>query len=60
ERRKQIYQEVHKIIYAEQPACFLYFPYDFYAISARFQNTAAYFTLNMPTYTIKDWYIQEQ
>jgi len=60
EKRKEIYQEVHKIIYEEQPACFLYFPYLFYGISSRFQNTDAYFTINMPTYTIKDWYIEEQ
>jgi peptide/nickel transport system substrate-binding protein len=59
EKRKGIYQQIHKIIYEEQPACFLYFPYDFYAVSAKFQNTAAYFSLNMPTYTIKDWYIKE-
>jgi len=59
EKRKGIYQQIHKIIYEEQPACFLYFPYYFYAVSARFQNTDAYFTINMPTYTIKDWYIKE-
>jgi peptide/nickel transport system substrate-binding protein len=59
EKRKQIYQQIHKIVYEDQPACFLYFPYYFYAVSARFQNTDAYFSLNMPTYTIKDWYITE-
>jgi len=59
DKRKQIYQQIHKIIYEEQPTCFLYFPHFFYAISAKFKNADAYFTMNMPTYTMKDWYIAE-
>jgi len=60
EKRKEIYQSIHKLIYEEQPACFLYFPFFFYAISNNFINTDEYFTLNMPTYTIKNWYFSVQ
>jgi peptide/nickel transport system substrate-binding protein len=57
EQLKQIYQKIHQLISADQPACFLYFPFLFFAISSKFENTEAYFSLNMPTYTIKDWFI---
>ncbi len=51
------YQSLHKMIYEKQPACFLFFPASFCAISARFENTDAFFCRHMPNYVIKDWYM---
>jgi peptide/nickel transport system substrate-binding protein len=59
QKRKETYQKIHQLIYQDQPACFLYFPFFFHAISARFKNTDAYFTLNMPTYTIKNFWLNQ-
>jgi ABC-type transport system substrate-binding protein len=56
EEREKIYQQIHQLIYADQPACFLYFPFVFHAISSRFENTDEFFTVNMPTYTMKEWF----
>ena len=60
EERKRVYQKIHRIIYDEQPACFLYFPFVFHAVSSKFKNVDDFFTLNMPHYTMKDWYIEEE
>jgi peptide/nickel transport system substrate-binding protein len=59
QKRKELYQKIHLLIYQDQPACFLYFPFFFHAISAKFKNTDEYFTVNMPTYTIKDFWINQ-
>ncbi|MCA9405482.1 MAG: hypothetical protein KC684_03020 [Candidatus Omnitrophica bacterium] len=56
EKRTLIYQELHKLIYDDQPATFLFFPISLHAVSADFENTDEYFSPHMPTYTIKDWY----
>lgn len=56
--RVRRYQSLHKIIYDEQLACFLFFPARFCAISSRFKNTDAFFCRHMPDYMIKDWYIK--
>ncbi|VAX37243.1 Oligopeptide ABC transporter, periplasmic oligopeptide-binding protein OppA (TC 3.A.1.5.1) [hydrothermal vent metagenome] len=53
----KIYQHIHKIIYADQPACFLFFPTSFHAVTANLKNTDAFFNIYMPGRTIKDWYI---
>jgi peptide/nickel transport system substrate-binding protein len=58
QQRRKIYQKIHQLISEDQSACFLYFPSDFHGISARFKNTDAYFTVNMPTYTIKDFFLK--
>jgi peptide/nickel transport system substrate-binding protein len=58
-KRKKIYQEMHRVIYADQPACFLYFPYIFHAVASKFGNTDDFFSLNMPLYTMKDCYLKE-
>ena len=58
--RKELYQTIHKIIYNNQPACFLFFSSDFGAISRRFQNTDVYFFHSMPTYAIKDFYVETE
>jgi peptide/nickel transport system substrate-binding protein len=55
EKRQKIYQRIHRLIYADQPAGFLYFPFVFHAVSSRFENTDELFNLNMPFYTVKDW-----
>lgn len=57
--RKECYQKIQHTIYENQPACFLFFPMSFHAISAKIQNSNLYLTSNMPTYTIKDWYISK-
>jgi len=59
EQKKKIYQKIHRLIYQDQPACFLYFPFVFHAVSARFENTDAYFNVNMPNYVIKDFFIKD-
>jgi len=60
EKRKIIYQKIQRLIYEDQPACFLFFPFVFHAVSAQFKNVDEFFTLNMPHYTMKDWYIKKQ
>jgi len=60
EKRSKIYQEIHKIIHEDQPACFLFFPFDFQVVSAKFEGVDEFFTLSMPYYTIKDWYLGTQ
>ncbi|MFH1772499.1 MAG: ABC transporter substrate-binding protein [Candidatus Omnitrophota bacterium] len=55
EQRDLIYRRIHRLIYEDQPACFLYFPFIFHAVSNKFENTDDFFTVNMPFYTIKDW-----
>lgn len=57
-KREVIYKNIHQLIYKDQPGCFLYFPFVFHAVSARFKNTDAYFNINMPTYAIKDFFIE--
>ena len=57
--RKELYQEMHAIIYDEQPICFLPTYYVFHAMSKRFKNTNDYFSLGMPPYTIKDFYVDD-
>ncbi len=56
-RRRGIYQRIHALIYNGQCVCFLFLPDFFCAVSSFWENTAAFFTVNMPTYTIKDWYV---
>jgi len=59
EKRIAIYKEIHKEIYNDQPACFLFFPVFYSSINTKLQNTQGFFNLHMPTYTLKDWYINE-
>ncbi|MDD5194556.1 MAG: ABC transporter substrate-binding protein, partial [Candidatus Omnitrophica bacterium] len=60
EKRQKIYQKIHRIIYEDQPACFLYSFFTFHAVSNRFRDANDFFTLNMPFYTMKDWYLKTQ
>ncbi|MFH1226993.1 MAG: ABC transporter substrate-binding protein [Planctomycetota bacterium] len=58
-QQKKIYRDIHKIIYKEQPATFLYYPPILSAVNARIQNTDAIFNLpEMPFYYMKDWSIK--
>ena len=59
-KREWIYQEIHRFIYQDQPVCFLYFPFWFHAVSAKFENTDKLFTLSMPFYAIKDWRLKQK
>ena len=58
-KQTDIFKEIHRMIYDDQPACFLFFPAGYFAINSKFRNTDEYFNVYMPTYTIKDWYISE-
>jgi peptide/nickel transport system substrate-binding protein len=60
EERQKIYQNIHQLIYADQPVCFLYFPFLFHAISSNFENTDDFFTLSMPYYTMQDWLVKDR
>ena len=57
--RVDIYRKVHSIVYEDQPACFLFFPVSFHAVSAKFENVDGFFNSHMPGYSFKDWYIDE-
>jgi peptide/nickel transport system substrate-binding protein len=58
-KRKWIYQEIHRFIYADQPVCFLYFPFHFHVVSSKFTNTDELFSLGMPYVTIRKWSINK-
>ncbi|MFC1620939.1 ABC transporter substrate-binding protein [Candidatus Omnitrophota bacterium] len=60
EKRQEFYEEIHELIYGDQPACFLYFPFYFQAASNRFENVDEFFNVNMPYYTMKDWHIERR
>ncbi|MFC1510412.1 ABC transporter substrate-binding protein [Candidatus Omnitrophota bacterium] len=57
DERKQAFYQIHKLIYEDQPACFLFFPSGFSAVTSKFKNTDEHFSLKMPTYTIKNWFL---
>ncbi|MFA5100332.1 MAG: ABC transporter substrate-binding protein [Candidatus Omnitrophota bacterium] len=58
--RQGIYREINRLICEDQPACFLYTPMVFHAVSKEFANTDDFFSSTMPVYTIKDWYQNKQ
>lgn len=57
EKSYDLYKTIHKSIYEEQPACFLFFHEGFFALNKRFAGMEGYFNPNMPTYTMKDWHV---
>ncbi len=60
-KRPQIYRRLHKVIYDEQPACFLYFPYVFHAVSKNFGGTDAFFnSVEEPIYSLKNIYFKQE
>ena len=59
--RQAIYRRLHELIYQEQPACFLYFPYMFHAASKRIRGTEMFLgSAHMPDYSMKDFYILDE
>ena len=57
--RQKIYREIHRLIYQEQTACFLYFPFDFHAISKKFGGSDSFLSsLYMPDNLIRNFYVQ--
>jgi len=57
--RGEIYQNLHEIIYGEQQACFLYFPFMFHAVSKKVHGADSFLnSMHMPDYTMKDFYVQ--
>ncbi|MFA5156088.1 MAG: ABC transporter substrate-binding protein [Candidatus Omnitrophota bacterium] len=59
-KKRWIYQEIHKFIYEDQPLYFLYFPFFFHSVSSRIDNTDDFFTLNMPYNSMRKWFIKHQ
>ena len=59
DERNAIYKTIHQVIYEDQPACFLFYPAGYFAVNVDFKNTDAYFSVFMPTYTLKDWYYSD-
>ncbi len=55
--RSKIYQEIHKLLYLDQPACFFFFPQTFHAVSAKLKNTDDFFCWSMPVHSLKNWQI---
>jgi peptide/nickel transport system substrate-binding protein len=60
EERTKVYRQAHALLYADQPACFLFFLTTFHAVNSRVQNTGAYFSPRMPDYLIKSWFIKQE
>jgi peptide/nickel transport system substrate-binding protein len=52
------YQQIHKYIYEDQPACFLFVPTGYAAINKNFQNTGSFFNKYNRTYTLKKWFLK--
>jgi peptide/nickel transport system substrate-binding protein len=55
--RGRIYQQVHKIVYEDQPACFLFSFVTRHAVARKFSGTDEFFFPLMPAYMMKDWYL---
>ncbi len=53
-------QKIHRLIYEDQTACFLFFHEGFFALSAKFGGVEDYFNINMATFMIKDWYLTDR
>lgn len=59
-RRDGIYQHIHALIYENQPACFLFFSVMYHAVAASVADTDDFFTMHMPIYQLKDWFINPE
>ncbi|MFH0754792.1 MAG: ABC transporter substrate-binding protein [Candidatus Omnitrophota bacterium] len=53
----KVYQQIHKIVYDDQPACFLFSFVTRHAVARKFLNTDGFFFPLMPAYMMKDWYL---
>lgn len=57
----KIYKNIHRAIYEDQPACFLYFPFMFHASSKNIGNTELILsTTYISDYIIKDLYVKQK
>lgn len=56
---KQIYAKIQAILDQDFPAFFLFYQCDYFAVSARFTNTAGFFSKYMPVHVIKDWGVKD-
>jgi len=59
DKQKKIYRRIHRIIYDDQPACFLFYPMSFHALSSKYHNTEDFFCRYMPGYTMKEWFVTQ-
>lgn len=59
-QRKEIYHRIHGLMYEAQPVTFMYFMPHLAVINSKFRNTDGLFSLTMPFWTIKDWWIQSK
>jgi len=59
-QRRQVYRELHRVLYDDQPALFMYSHYNLSAVRKGFDNTDKLFTPAMPFWTIKDWNIHHK
>jgi peptide/nickel transport system substrate-binding protein len=59
-QRRPVYQQLHRILYDDQPALFMYSFYNLSAVRNGFGNTDKLFTPAMPFWTIKDWNIHHK
>jgi len=57
DQRIKVYQEIQDLLYQDQPACFLFFPVIYNAVSVRVENTEKFFNDFMPVYSIRKWFI---
>jgi peptide/nickel transport system substrate-binding protein len=56
--RDEVYQRIHALIDKDKVACFLFFPVDYHAVSARVKGTDSFFNnCYTPAYLLKDWNI---
>jgi hypothetical protein len=55
--RDMVYQRIHALVDKSQSACFLFFPVDYHAVTARIQGTNYFFNRHMPVYQLKNWFI---
>ncbi len=58
DERYKLYEEMHDIIYKDQPASFLFVPVSYHAVSEKFRNVDALFKHNMAVYTLSEWYLE--
>lgn len=59
ETKRKVYQDLHELVYTNQLRCFLYFPYVLHAANKNLKNIDLYLNENMPTYLLKEVYLQE-
>ena len=59
EKRREIYHALHDLVYADQLRLCLYFPYTFHAARKNLHNINLFLNENMPTYLLKEVYLED-